>query len=102
MEIKFHTRPTQIDRKNPIVVRKSGLAGVYMYHLKGDFYARFCTAGSTSMIGLVKTDDPMDLSVRFGDYTTQDVNSKNDLIDYVKSYRNTPIERIEHVYNMTF
>lgn len=102
MEIKFHTRPTQINRQNPIVVKHTGLSNIYMYPLKGDFYIRFSTVGGTSIAGLVKTDDPMKLEVRAGDYTVFDIHSKKDLVEYVTSYRKLPIEEIERVYNITF
>lgn len=100
MEIKFHTRPTQVNRQNPIVVKYTGLSNIYMYPIKGDFYIRFATVGGTSIAGLVKTDDPMNLDVRAGDYTVFDIHSKKDLVDYVISYRKLPIEEIERVYNI--
>lgn len=102
MEINFHLKPTQINRQNPIVAKYTGLTNIYMYHLKGDFYIRFATVGDTSVAGLVKTDNPMNLNVRAGDYTVFDIHSKKDLVNYVTSYRKLPIEEIERVYNITF
>ena len=40
MEIKFHTRPTQINRQNPIFVKDTDSIKVYAYPLKGIFYAK--------------------------------------------------------------
>lgn len=100
MEIKFHTRPTQINRKNPIVVKDAGVSKIYAYPLKGDFYIRFAVVGSTSIAGLAKSEDPTNLNVRMGDYTIFDIHSKKDLVEYVTSYRKLSIEELDRVYNI--
>lgn len=99
MEIKFHSRPTQINRKNPVVVTDEYLLKVYMYPLKGDFYVRFVVVGSTSFVGLVKTDDPMNVCAIAPEHTIHDVYNKMDLIHYIIGYLNIPLRDIESIYN---
>lgn len=100
MEIKFHHRPTQINRQNPIVVKKDYLLKVYMYPLKDDFYVRFVVAGGTSFAGLVKTDDPMNISAIMPEWTIYDIHSKRELINYITGYRNIRLSEIDSIYNL--
>lgn len=100
MEIKFHHRPTQINRQNPIVVKKDYLLKVYMYPLKGDFYVRFVVVGGTSFAGLVKTDDPMNISTIMPEWTIHDIHSKQELINYITGYRNIRLIDIDSIYNL--
>lgn len=100
MEIKFHHRPTQINRQNPIVVQKDYLLKVYMYPLKSDFYVRFVVAGGTSFTGLVKTDDPMNISAIMPEWTIHDMHSKRELINYITGYRNIRLSEIDSIYNL--
>lgn len=99
MEIKFHTKPTQINRQNPIVVKKDYLLKVYMYPLKGDFYVKFAVVGGTAFAGLVKTDDPMNIATIMPDATMHDIHRKKDLINLVTGYRNIWLSDIESIYN---
>ena len=100
MKIKFHTRPTQINRKNPIVIMRKGFLKVYMYPLKGDFYVKFVISGGTSFVSLVKTDDPMNVYTVMPDWTIFDIHSKNELINYVSGYSNMLLSDIESIYNL--
>lgn len=102
MEIKFHHRPTQINRQNPIVVKKDYLLKVYMYPLKDDFYVKFVVAGGTAFAGLVKTDDPMNISAIMPDSTIHDIYNKKDLINLVTGYRNIWLSDVESIYNWAF
>jgi hypothetical protein len=70
-----------------------------MYPLKGDFYVRFVVVGSTSFVGLVKTDDPMNVCAIAPEYTIHDVYNKMDLIHYITGYLNIPLRDIESIYN---
>nr|DAD73364.1 MAG TPA: hypothetical protein [Siphoviridae sp. ctKm44]DAE09885.1 MAG TPA: hypothetical protein [Siphoviridae sp. ctJdE31] len=99
MEIKFHTKPTQINRKNPIVIKQDYLLKVYMYPLKGDFYVRFAVVGSTAFAGLVKTDDPTNISAIMPERTIHDIYTKMDLTHYIIGYLNIPLRDIESIYN---
>ena len=100
MEIKFHHRPTQINRKNPIVVKNEGFLHVYNYRLKGDFYVRFAVVGGTSFAGLVKTDDPTNISAIMCEHTMCDIYSKKDLVNYVTDYGNMDLLHLELLYNI--
>lgn len=100
MEIKFHTRPTQINRQNPIVVKKDYLLKVYMYPLKGDFYVRLAVVGGTAFAGLVKTDDPMNISAIMPEWTIYDIHTKQELINYITGYRNIRLSDIDSIYNL--
>lgn len=100
MEIKFHTRPTQINRQNPIVVKYTGLSNIYMYHLKEDFYIRFVTVGGTSIAGLVKTEDPNNIIDMMHEYTICDIHSKKELVNYVTDYSNMSSCHLEALYNI--
>lgn len=101
MEIKFHTRPTQINRQNPIVVKDGGLSKVYAYPIKGDFYVKFVIAGGVAFAGLVKTNQiPNAYNLDVLTHTVYDIHTKNDLVNYVVGYRNTPINIIESICNI--
>ena len=101
MEIKFHTRPTQINRQNPIVVKDAGLSRIYAYPIKGDFYVKLVVAGGVSFAGLAKTDQfPTPYNLDVSPNTVHDIHTKMDLVDYVVGYRNTPLHDIETIYNI--
>lgn len=100
MEIKFHHRPTQINRQNPICIKHDYLLKVYMYPLKGDFYVKFAVVGGTSFAGLVRTDDPMNISAIMPEWTIQDIHSKQELINYITGYRNIRLSDIDSIYNL--
>lgn len=100
MEIKFHTRPTQINRQNPICIKHDYLLKVYMYPLKGDFYVKFAVVGGTAFAGLVRTDDPMNISAIMPEWTIHDIHSKQELINYITGYRNIRLSDIDSIYNL--
>lgn len=100
MEIKFHTRPTQINRRNPICIKHDYLLKVYMYPLKGDFYVKFAVVGGTAFAGLVRTDDPMNISAIMPEWTIHDIHSKQELINYITGYRNIRLSDIDSIYNL--
>lgn len=100
MEIKFHTRPTQINRQNPICIKHDYLLKVYMYPLKGDFYVKFAVVGGTAFAGLVRTDDPMNISTIMPEWTIHDIHSKQELINYITGYRNIRLSDIDSIYNL--
>lgn len=100
MEIKFHTRPTQINRQNPICIKYDYLLKVYMYPLKGDFYVKFAVVGGTAFAGLVRTDDPMNISAIMPEWTIHDIHSKQELINYITGYRNIRLSDIDSIYNL--
>lgn len=101
MEIKFHTRPTQINRQNPIAVKDAGLSKIYAYPIKGNFYVKFVVAGGVSFAGLAKTDEiPTPYNLDVSPNTVHDIHTKMDLVHYVMGYRNIPIQDIDSIYNI--
>lgn len=99
MEIKFHTKPTQINRNNPIVVVRKGFMHVYAYHLRDDFYVKFAIVGGTSFAGLIKTDDPKSIYTIIADNTIIDIHNKNQLVEFVTSYSKLSTTVLNDVYN---
>lgn len=101
MEIKFHAKPTQINRQNPIAVKDAGLSKIYAYPIKGDFYVKFVVAGGVSFAGLAKTDKiPTPYNLDVSPNTVHDIHKKMDLVHYVIGYRNIPLSDIESIYNI--
>ena len=101
MEIKFHTRPTQINRQNPIAVKDAGLSKIYAYPIKGDFYVKFVVAGGVSFAGLAKTDQiPSPYNLNVSPITVYDIHTKMDLVHYVMGYRSISLRDIETIYNI--
>lgn len=101
MEIKFHTRPTQINRQNPIIAKDGGLSKVYAYPIKGDFYVKFVVAGGVAFAGLAKTNqNPNAYNLNVSPNTVHDIHTKMDLVHYVMGYRNIPVRDIEAIYNI--
>lgn len=101
MEIKFHTRPTQINRQNPIAVKDAGLSKIYAYPIKGDFYVKFVVAGGVAFAGLAKTDQiPSPYNLNVSPITVYDIHTKMDLVHYVMGYRSISLSDIESIYNI--
>ena len=101
MEIKFHTRPTQINRQNPIAVKDAGLSKIYAYPIKGDFYVKFVVAGGVAFAGLAKTDQiPSPYNLNVSPITVYDIHTKMDLVHYVMGYRSISLSDIETIYNI--
>lgn len=101
MEIKFHAKPTQINRQNPIAVKDAGLSKIYAYPIKGDFYVKFVVAGGVSFAGLAKTDEiPTPYNLNVSPITVYDIHTKMDLVHYVMGYRSISLSDIESIYNI--
>lgn len=101
MEIKFHTRPTQINRQNPIFVKDAGLSKIYAYPIKGDFYVKFVVAGGVAFAGLAKTDQiPSPYNLNVSPITVYDIHTKMDLVHYVMGYKTISLSDIESIYNI--
>lgn len=100
MEIKFHTRPTQINRKNPIFVKDTDSIKVYAYPLKGDFYAKFVVIGSVAKAFLAECKGELttgDLNVATN--TAYDIHTKNNLVEFVTSYSKLSTNVLNDIYN---
>lgn len=100
MEIKFHTKPTQINRQNPIFVKDTDSIKVYAYPLKGDFYAKFVVIGSVAKAFLAECKGALttgDLNV--ATHTAFDIHTKNNLVEFVTSYSKLSATVLSNIYN---
>lgn len=100
MEIKFHTRPTQINRQNPIAVKDAGLSKIYAYPIKGDFYVKFVVIGSVAKAFLAECKGALtagDLNV--ATHTAFDIHTKNNLVEFVTSYSKLSATVLSNIYN---
>lgn len=84
--IKFHTKPTQVNRKNPIlVVDRLPVVQTWMYELNNGYFVLFAVYdGHRSEANLAAFDD--NGHVYYLDGTKVDIHTRQDLVDYVKTW----------------
>lgn len=85
-EVKFHTKPTQVNRKNPILIYKyTTIAKIWAYPLDNGYVALFMVHSdimSTAVLGYSDEND----HVHYLDFTRVDIYTRQDLVDFVKNY----------------
>ena len=85
-EVKFHTKPTQVNRKNPILIYKyTTRAKIWAYPLDNGYIALFMVhynTMSTAVLGYLDDSD----YVYTLDFTKIDIHTRQDLVDFVKNY----------------
>lgn len=82
---KFHTKPTQINRQNPVKIFEMLDVIVWLYYLpKNGYYVLFKVSSSVStaeLAGFDKNDELVTLT-----NTETEINTRKDLVDYVKTW----------------
>ena len=86
-EVKFHTKPTQIDRQNPILIIDDIFRKLWVYPLTSGYYAGFMVwlngMAECSIVGI-------NLDGTYGahwfDQYSIDVHTRQDLVNFVKTH----------------
>lgn len=85
-EVKFHTKPTQINRKNPILIYEyTTIAKVWAYPLDNGYIALFMVHSDTISTAVLGYLDDSDYVYNL-DFTKIDIHTRQDLVDFVKNY----------------
>lgn len=85
-EVKFHTKPTQVNRKNPkLVLDHFPIVRKWIYELDNGYFVIFSVFDNNRSEAAVGGFD------RYGnlyhlDYTLVDIHTKQDLVDLVSDY----------------
>lgn len=85
-EVKFHTKPTQVNRKNPIlVVDRLPVVQTWMYELDNGYFVLFAVYdGHRSEASVVSFDE--NGHVYYLEFTKIDIHTRQDLVDFVTEY----------------
>ena len=84
-EVKFHTKPTQINRQNPIKVLDVGGIICWLYYLpKNGYYVLFKVANSVSTASLAGFDENDDFNTLSNSET--EIHTRTDLVNYFNSW----------------
>jgi hypothetical protein len=86
-KVKFHTKPTQVNRKNPILVIDCyPIVRRWMYELDNGYFILFSVFDNTRSEAVVSASPEFSGEVYYLDYTMVDIHTKQDLVDFVKTY----------------
>lgn len=84
-EVKFHTKPTQIDRQDPIKIYEMFGVIDWLYYLpKNGYYVLFKVDNGISTATLAGFDKDDNLTTLFK--SDVEIHTRKDLVDYVHSW----------------
>lgn len=95
--IKYHTRPTQIDRKDPHHRIHDKYRDQWIYEINDKYFVSFVVLDlgigpKESECALCSYDN------RVADATVNKMFTKNDLVTYVKHFRGLPENQLEDFF----
>ena len=86
-KVKFHTKPTQVNRKNPILVIDCyPVVRRWMYELDNGYFVLFSVYDDSRSEAVVANYTFDYDSVYHLDHTMVDIHTKQDLVDFVTEY----------------
>lgn len=86
-KVKFHTKPTQINRKNPVlVINCYPVVRRWMYELDNGYFILFSVFNNTRSEAVVAACPENSGEVYHLDHTIVDIHTKQDLVDFVTEY----------------
>lgn len=89
-EVKFHTKPTQINRQNPIKVLEVGGVICWLYYLpKNGYYVLFKVTNGVSTASLAGFDENNEFNTLSNSET--EIYTRKDLVNYFNSWNNLTI-----------
>ena len=84
-EVKFHTKPTQINREDPIKIIDNGFYKAWVYPLSNGYCVGFEVMSNgmsrASSIQLLSAD-----TIEWLYHTTMDIHTRQDLVNFVKEW----------------
>lgn len=85
-KVKFHTKPTQVNRKNPILVLNyPNIVKAWLYELDNGYTVIFRVFDGTRSEAVVAKFNGYD-DVHILDFTKIDIHTKQDLVEFVTEY----------------
>lgn len=97
MTIKYHTRPTQIDRKDPHHRIHDKYRDQWIYGINDKYFVSFVVLD----LGIGPKESECSLCSydnRVADATVNKMFTKNDLVTYVKHFRGLPENQLEDFF----
>ena len=86
-KVKFHTKPTQVNRKNPVLVIDCyPVVCRWMYELDNGYFILFSVYDDNRSEAVVANYSSNYEAVYHLDYTMVDIYTKQDLVDFVTDY----------------
>lgn len=86
-KVKFHKKPTQVNRKNPVlVINCYPVVRRWMYELDNGYFILFSVYNNTRSEAVVAACPENSGEVYHLDYTMVDIHTKKDLVDFVTDY----------------
>ena len=84
-EVKFHTKPTQINRDDPIKIVDNEIFTVWAYPLSNGYCAGFIVRDNgMAEAALIKLESPN--IIHWLEPTRIDIHTRQDLVNFVKTY----------------
>lgn len=84
-EVKFHTKPTQIDRQNPIKVLEMGGVICWLYYLPTNgccMLFKVANSISTASLAIINKYNDVDMLLN----SEKEIYTKKDLVNYFNSW----------------
>lgn len=86
-KVKFHTKPTQVNRKNPILfLNYPNIVKAWLYELDNGYTAIFRVYDETRSEAVIAYLDYYNDEICVLDFTKTDIHTKQELVDFVKNY----------------
>lgn len=84
-EVKFHTKPTQINREDPIKIIDNEIFTAWAYPLSNGYCAGFMVRDNgMAQAALIKFEEPN--IINWLEITREDIHTRKDLVQFVKTY----------------
>ena len=86
-EVKFHTKPTQVNRKNPVLILNyPNIVKAWLYELNNCYNVIFRVFTETRSEAVIAYLDYYNDEICVLDFTKTDIHTKQELVDFVKNY----------------
>lgn len=89
-EVKFHTKPTQINRQDPVKIFEFLGTTAWLYYLPKNGYYVLFKAGNGASTAELAGFNREDLLSTLPNSKTE-INTRKDLVDYVKTWGNLTV-----------
>lgn len=96
-EVKFHTKPTQINRENPILIIENEYYKVWVYPLNNGYFAGFMVH-SNGMSEAAIVEIELSGVIHWVSPTSIDVHTRQDLVKFVKEHDSYTEEMLFNIY----
>lgn len=86
-KVKFHKKPTQVNRKNPVLILNyPNIVKAWLYELNNGYNVIFRVFTDTRSEAVIAYLDYYNDEICTLDFTKTDIHTKQELVDFVKGY----------------